>query len=797
MKSEETIIDLFGKMPYKPLVEEIKDFAIFYLDEEGRVLSWNPGAEIIFRYSADEIIGQDFSILFTREDRAQGIHIKELEKALETGRADDTRWHLRQDDSLFFASGATTAIRSEDGTLLGYAKIARDETERRQIEEAFRESEERYRLLAETASDAIISIDARSIILFVNRAAERIFGYKIDEMLGQSLSMLMPEYLRHAHQTGIERYIKTGERHLSWEHVEVAGLHRSGHEFPLELSFGEYKKSGERFFIGIARDITLRRRVQAEREQLLQREQAARKEATNILERITDGFISVDRDFRYTYINRAGATMAGLAPEDFIGKTLWEVNPDAVGTKFQIEYERALRENIPVSFTEYLSWVDLWLEVNAYPSETGLSVFFRDVTLKVRLEEERAKLLEREQEARFQAEESNRIKDEFLATLSHELRTPLNSILGWSQILQTRNLDAGQALKALSTIQRNARAQTQLIEDLLDVSRIITGKLSLKMCPVDLRNIIAAAADAARPAADAKEIALQTLFAEQAALISGDADRLQQVVWNLLSNAVKFTPGGGSILVSLEKAGDRHLEIIVSDTGKGISEEFVPYVFERFRQSDGSMTRRHGGLGLGLSIVRQIVELHGGAVSVESAGEDRGATFRVKLPLLQIQAGNNSEIRQSSPSVEAQALSDCPPELSGLRVLIVDDEPDSLDLLNVILDSCGVTTTAASSAAEAFELIQRERFDLIISDVGMPEEDGFALMSRIRELPAEKGGKVPAIALTAYAREEDRKQAILSGFQTHLSKPFEPSELVSIVAKQAGRLKNSDRKEND
>ncbi|MDQ3799285.1 MAG: PAS domain S-box protein [Acidobacteriota bacterium] len=797
MKSEETIIEVFGKMPYKPLVEEIVDFAIFHLDTEGRVLSWNRGAEIIFGYGKDEIIGRNGEILFTPEDRAQDVPRLELETARETGRASDTRWHLKKDNSRFFASGVTTAIRDENETLIGYAKIARDETLRKKIEEAHRESEERYRLLAETASDAIISINEKSVILFINRAAERIFGFRTEEMIGQPLSLLMPEYLRHLHQAGLERYMKTGKRHLSWEHVEVPGLHRDGHEFPLELSFGEYIKGGERVFIGIARDITQRKQADAEREQLLEREQQARREATSILERIRDGFISIDREWRYTYINRAGAEMAGLSPEDFIGKTLWEMNPDAVGTKFQSEYERALRENAPVSFTEYLAWADLWLEVNAYPSEAGLSVFFRDVSLKVRLEKERAELLEREKAARFQAEEANRIKDEFLATLSHELRTPLNAILGWAQVLQTQNLDSSQSKKALSTIQRNATAQAQLIDDLLDVSRIITGKLRLDVRPVDLRSVITAATDAARPAAAAREISLQTLFDPRVKLVPGDADRLQQVVWNLLSNAVKFTPHGGSIQVSLEADADddpHYVEIAVSDTGKGISPEFLPHVFERFRQSDGSMSRRHGGLGLGLAIVRQIVELHGGSVSVESPGEEQGTTFRVRLPVLAAMPESESEIRQARHKYEATVAPDCPPEISGLKVLIVDDEADSLHLIDFVLTSCGAQTTTVGSAAEAFELIQSGRFDVIISDIGMPDEDGFTLMSRIRQLTAERGGAIPAIALTAYAREEDRQQAQRSGFQKHMSKPFEPMELITVVADVAGRLKDSGQK---
>jgi PAS domain S-box-containing protein len=784
MKSEETIIELFGKMPYKPLVEEIKDFAIFHLNTEGYILSWNQGAELIFRYSKDEIIGQDFIILYTPEDLAENIPQQELKTAEETGRSEDRRWHLRKDNTRFFAQGVTTALRNENGKLIGYAKIAHDDSLRRQMEEALLESEERYRIVAETASDAIISIDEQSIILFINRAATRIFGYEVEQMIGQPLTMLMPEYLRHVHNAGLKNYIETGKRHLSWEHVEVPGLHRDGHEFPLELSFGEFNKNHKHIFIGIARDISVRKQVEAEREQLLQGELKARKEVTNILERITDGFVSVDREWRYTYINQAGAAMAGLAPEFFIGKTLWEVNPGALGTKFQFEYERAFRENIPVTFTEHLKWVDLWLEVNAYPSENGLSVFFRDVTVQKRIEEERQLLLQREQNARLQAEEVNRLKDEFLATLSHELRTPLNAILGWSQILMTKNLDESSMKKALEIIDRNARSQAQLIDDLLDVSRIITGNLRLEVQLIDLSNVVMTAVDVVRPAAEAKNIRLETILNPQLGLVSGDPDRLQQIVWNLLSNAVKFTPEGGRVEMRLD-GNNSHIQLIVNDSGQGIKKEFLPHVFDRFRQLDGSTTRRQGGLGLGLAIVRQLVELHGGTVSVESKGEGLGSTFTVKLPLLRGHIEEAPAARREQPIAEMTKALDCQPEITNLRILCVDDEEDSRELLNHVLNSCGAKVSVANSAEEAFRLIKHQRFDVIISDIGMPEEDGFSLIKRVRELPEGQGGNVPAIALTAYARAEDRARALRSGFQMHIAKPIEPNKLIAVVANLA------------
>jgi PAS domain S-box-containing protein len=418
-----------------------------------------------------------------------------------------------------------------------------------------------------------------------------------------------------------------------------------------------------------------------------------------------------------------------------------------------------------------------------------------DISRSKRADEERERLLQNEQAAREEAERANRLKDEFLATVSHELRTPLNAILGWSQMLQNSNLDEAAAKRALSTIERNARAQNQLIDDLLDVSRIITGQLRLNVRAVDLSSVIMAAVDAAGPAAEAKNIRLQTLIDPQAGQISGDPDRVQQVVWNLLSNAIKFTPKDGRVQARLERVNS-HVEIVVSDTGIGIEPEFLPFVFERFRQSDGSTTRSHGGLGLGLAIVRQLVELHGGTVSVESEGEGKGATFIVNLPLLPIRKEPESDVPRIHPTAQNGSPAHCPPELSGLRVLLVDDEADSRDLLNFVLESCEAQVLTTSSAAEALELIKRERFDVIVSDIGMPEEDGYSLIRKIRALSNELGGNTPAIALTAYARAEDRVQALRSGFQMHIAKPVEAVELIAAVANLAGRMRNPFQNEN-
>ena len=522
------------------LLENVKDYAIFFLDTERRITRWNLGAERILGYQEAEILGQSGSIIFTPEDREQGEDKGEIDKAEAEGRAENERWHVRKDGSRFWGSGIVTPLRDETGKLQGFAKIMRDVTKHKQAED------------------------------------------------------------------------------------------------------------------------------------------------------------------------------------------------------------------------------------------------------------ERNQLLAREQQARAQAEAANRIKDEFLAVLSHELRTPLNPILGWAKLLRkslrdspeglTRKFDQKTADRALETIERNAKLQIQLIEDLLDVSRILRGKLSLNVCPVALASTIEAAMETLRLAAQAKSIQIQTVIDSSVGLVAGDPNRLQQVVWNLLSNAVKFTPDGGRVEVRLERV-DSQAQIQVSDTGKGINPDFLPQVFDYFRQSDSSTTRVFGGLGLGLAIVRHLVELHGGTVWAESPGEDQGAIFTVRLPLQTIHSQTKEDSTQP----------DCPLDLSELKILVVDDDVDSREFVTFALEQCGAVVTAVASAGEALAALALEQPDLLVSDIGMPEKDGYMLMCEIRAMPPEQGGQIPAIALTAYAGESDSKQAVSAGFQRHLAKPVEPAELITMVATLISFLRRKPR----
>ena len=393
---------------------------------------------------------------------------------------------------------------------------------------------------------------------------------------------------------------------------------------------------------------------------------------------------------------------------------------------------------------------------------------------------ENVRLLKLERTAREAAEESNRLKDEFLATVSHELRTPLTAILGWSRLLEGGTLDESVTHQAVETIGRNAKAQAQIIDDILDVSRIITGNLYLDLNPLDVKPIVENAINVVRQTADAKGIRIETQFESTPAMISGDANRLQQVVWNLLSNAVKFTNSGGRVCVKVSRVGSA-AQISVSDTGQGISKEFLPFVFDRFRQADSTTTRQHGGLGLGLAIARHLVEIHGGTISADSKGEGAGATFTIRLPLIEATTGT-SDFRDASNYKPARLQS-----LSGLNVLLVDDDSDTLKLMETALTRREANVTAVSSANEAIRAITRKRPDVLVSDIAMPDEDGYGLIEKIRSL--ERGGSdnIPAVAITAYAKDEDRERALSSGFQIYLAKPVELTELISVVARAARR----------
>lgn len=523
-----------------------------------------------------------------------------------------------------------------------------------------------------------------------------------------------------------------------------------------------------------------------ERKQVEAALQASEAKFRRLAESNVIGFVFWDVSGKITDANDAFLQMVGYTQEDLLaGKVRWD---NMTPPEYHHLDERAIEEMKKFGGAyspfekEYIckdgSRVPILLGGTFLDEshDQGVS-FVLDLTGRKKLENQ----------LRQQAEElvqANRVKDEFLAVLSHELRSPLNPILGWAKLLRTRKLSEATTTRAIETIERNAQVQTQLIEDLLDVSRIMQGKITLNVCPVNLASTVEAAMETVRLAAEAKSIKIQSLIDSSIGLVSGDPNRLQQVVWNLLSNAIKFTPTGGRVSILLER-DDFYAQIQVSDTGKGIGAEFLPYVFDYFRQADASTTRKYGGLGLGLAIVRHLVELHGGTVSATSPGEGLGATFTVKLPLLKGELGRKKDESDNSLHPSSSLAN---PSLDGLKVLVVDDDADSREFITVVLERCKADVTPVASASEAIQALDNYKPDVLVSDIGMPGEDGYMLMRKVRARSPEQGGTIPAAALTAYARAEDRTQAISAGFQIHLPKPVDPSELAVVVASLAGRI---------
>jgi PAS domain S-box-containing protein len=505
--------------------------------------------------------------------------------------------------------------------------------------------------------------------------------------------------------------------------------------------------------------------------------------------------------------NAKCAEILGYTRDELRGRTLLDItHPEDLGASRRamqqllegsISAQTFEKRYIRKDGSEMWSWTTVTLLEDAQGQPLRFIGVIEDIGVRKReeraLQDEariRKTLLDSERAARNAAERMSEMKGDFLATLSHELRTPLNAIVGWAQILRTRPSNAEQLAKGLETIERNARVQAQLIEDLLDMSRITSGKLRLNIQRLHPASVVEAAIETVRTAADAKGIRLEQFIDPAAGPISGDPGRLQQVMWNLLSNAIKFTPRGGKVQILLQRVNS-HVELSVADTGCGVKAEFMPHLFERFRQGDNPTTRHHGGLGLGLSIVKSLVELHGGSVTATSAGENQGTTVTVVLPLTVVYQPDDDERAHPTSSLPPEPTDFVSMELHDLTVLVVDDQPDARELILRVLEDCSARVFTAASAEEAVPLVESRRPDVLITDIGMPGADGYELLRRVRDLGASRGGRVPAIALTAFARSEDRTRALRAGFMVHVSKPVDPSELVATVAAVAGRVSPS------
>ncbi len=648
---------------------------------------------------------------------------------------------------------------------------ARRETEESGAKQ--REQGERLRVTLESIGDAVITTDAKGRVTFINHVAESLTGWTEDEAKGRQLTEVFKIINAQTRETAanpVERVIKEGIVVGLANHTRL--IARDGREVPIDDSAAPIRSKD--VLIGVVlifRDIT-------ERGLADERFRLAVESAPNAM-------VMVNKEGRIVLVNSQTEKLFQYSRDELIGQPIEMLVPDRFrnghpayradfGASPSVRAMGSGRDLFGLKKDGSEVSVQIGLNPINVNGETLILSSILDISGRKREEEERAQLFAREQAARFEAEAANRAKDEFLATISHELRTPLSAILGWARLLRIGELEEQAATKAVETIERSAKAQAQLIDDLLDVSRIISGHLRIDFKPLNLLLPIEAALESVRPAAQAKSIQLEAELDSAAGAVMGDATRLQQIVWNLLSNAVKFTPKDGRVEIRLER-DDSHAQIIVTDTGAGIRPEFLPYVFERFRQADSSDTRQHGGLGLGLAIVRSLVEMHGGTVNVASAGEDQGATFTVRIPLAAVRAEARKVIKAPA---ESRKLLDQLPSLDDVEILVVDDEVSAREIITEVLRHCGARVTAVASAAEAMTALKKSPPDVLVSDIGMPNENGYELISRIRTL----GSEVPAVALTAYAKTEDRMRALAAGFNTHVPKPVEPAELALVIA---------------
>ncbi|MEH2137266.1 PAS domain S-box protein [Nostoc sp.] len=689
----------------------------------------------------------------------------------------------KQGNSKYFLNNLVGIL--ENGLLVRAWGTQRDITERKRTEATLHEREDELRLITNAVPVQISYVDTQQRYRFNNKGYEDWYGLLASEIYGKHIREILGESVYQS----ILPYV---EAVLSGEQVtyETQLPHKDGTHHYINVNyvpqFNQQRKVEG--FVALITDITLHKLAEA-----------ALKQSEKRLKALTEKVRMIPWEVNantgnFTYVGPQTVEILGYSLSDWYIDNFWEQHMYPEDREWAIKYCQESSLTLDNYEFEYRMLAAdgriVWLYdiVNVVRDENGpqlLHGFMLDITDRKQAEQEREQLLEREQAARADAEAANRMKDEFLATLSHELRTPLNAILGWTQLLRNRKFDETTTTRALETIERNTRSLAQLIEDVLDVSRIIKGTLHLDMHRIKLVPLVEAAIDTVRPAAEAKEISINCRFDGEVGVIVGDVNRLQQVVWNLLSNAVKFTPKGGRVDVQLERI-ESSVQIRVSDTGMGIAGEFLPHVFERFRQADSSITRSHGGLGLGLAIVRHLVELHGGTVSVESPGIGQGATFIVNLPMKAVYVEANTA-KQLSSLTDIQEANNYLPRLDNLRVLIVDDEAEARHLLTTILEQYGAQVIAVSSASDALLALQKVCPHIMVSDIGMPQEDGYALIRQVRALPAERGGRVPAVALTAYARAEDRTQALLAGFQLHVPKPVNPAELAAVVANLTGR----------
>ena len=642
-----------------------------------------------------------------------------------------------------------------------------------------------YRILIEDMQEGALSLASDGTILYGNLHFAQMMEVPHSRIVGTSLF----DYCEHDLEK-LKELIEVGSVTSVKEEIYLGPV--NGKLVPTYISASPILDEYSRRVGIVITDLT----AQKQHEEIVATEKALR-ESEKRLREIADAMPQIvwtaGSDGRIDYFNKRWTGFSGLEQAD---ESAWEriMHPEDFSRHSEL-WQRAVAGDGPYDIECRLKDVKSgcysWHLCRALPVRDKDGAILRwygtctDINSQKEAEEDRERLVTNERTARNIAESANRMKDNFLATLSHELRTPLNAILGYTQLMRKKGVGNGSFMEnGLSVIERNARIQSDLISDLLDMSRIVSGKVSLELETIDLGLLINEIANSMQPGVDAKALNFHVDLESGIDDLMGDAIRIRQIIWNLVSNAIKFTPRGGRVGISAKRKTDR-IEIEVKDSGQGISPDFLPHVFDTFRQADATTSRKFGGLGLGLSIVRHLTELHGGSVEAESSGENLGTTFRIKLPI-------NADILPTMHKKEKFSLNGSSCSLKGIRVLVVDDEPDARNLVELVLKEREAQVVTAGSAREALQCLKDGKHDILISDVGMPEQDGYELISKVRSLSAAEGGLIPAIALTAFARTEDRRKALISGFQIHLSKPIEPEELASVVANLSSHLKTSE-----
>ena len=765
-------------------IVDSSDDAIISKGLDGTIKSFNRAAEKMFGYKAEEVVGHSIKKIIPQDRYAEESGL--LDRLKRGERIDHfATKRQRKDGSIVDVSLTISPVANSEGDIVGASTVARDITDRarRALIEA------RLAAIVESSDDAIFSMDLDGTILTFNRGAQKMFGYMPEEIIGRSITVLIPPD-RQQEEVHILARLRKGEK---IDHYETVRMRKDGTLLDVSLSVSPLRDSSGQVIGGskIARDITAHKHATAQL--------AAQQEwFKTTLNSIGDAVIACDATGKVSFLNHEAERITGWSFAEATGQPLAEVFHivnDHTRKRVENPAGVVLRLGHVVGLASHTVLLardgsERPIADSASPitdSEgniLGVVLVCRDITESKRLEDrasmvavERERLLESERAARNEAERANRVKDDFVALMSHELRTPLNAILGWTELLTRQGSDAALLARGLEVIAKNTKFQAKLLSDLLDVSRIVSGKLRLERERVDIVGIVRDSLDGVASDIANKGLQLEASLAPGPIEVLGDAARLQQVVLNVLSNAIKFTPSGGRIDVRVERAHDQ-ARISVQDTGIGIAPDVIPHLFERFRQASPMTTRRYGGLGLGLSITKHLLELHDGSIRADSPGENQGALITVELPLLLPEESRPSEHR-ASRTLESTDIHKA--SLAGVSILVVEDDPDTRDLVHRLLESYGAAVTAAASALEALDLLERQTPRIMVSDIGLPDVDGYELMQRIRSRN-DALARIPAIALTAFAKPEDRTRVLRAGYNAHLSKPVDSAELAAMVS---------------